>query len=256
MTPRPPNNTRHRYEEIAADLRERIMRGEYSEGDKLPGENTIMKSYGVARATARDALAVLRHEGLATARRGVGIFVQPRTRIVRDTANRYSRTGATSTSPFRSDAEAAGHQGDWEHHSQPLPASPELARRLEIDPGDQVMHTTYRYFADGRPIQLAESWEPLAITGGTPIEYPEDGAAVGVIARMDSINQRIATVVERVTARAATPHEVRQLQLPVRGAYVLAIERTHYTPDAAVETCDIVFPGDRYELMYTIPVRD
>jgi DNA-binding GntR family transcriptional regulator len=37
---------------------------------------------------------------------------------------------------------------------------------------------------------------------------------------------------------------------------VLAVERIHHTPDAPVEICEIVFPGDRYELMYKIPVHD
>jgi len=34
------------------------------------------------------------------------------------------------------------------------------------------------------------------------------------------------------------------------------IDRTHYVEDRPVETCDIIFPGDRYELTYTIPIPD
>jgi DNA-binding GntR family transcriptional regulator len=248
--------TPHRYEEIAAELRDAIMRGAYKEGDQLPGENAIMRQHAVARATARDALAVLRHEGLATARPGAGVFVAPRRRIVRDSASRYSRKRATSTSPFRSDAQQSGQRGEWEHASRKIKASPEVARRLGLPPGATVMETTYRYFADERPVQLSQSWEPLTITEGTPIEYPEDGAAIGVIARMDLIGRHVDRVVERVTARAAKPTEVEQLDLPRRGAYVLVIDRTHYASDDAVETCDIVFPGDRYELTYTISVMD
>lgn len=249
-----PGKARHRYEVIADDLRAAILRGTYREGDRLPGENQIMHAYGVARATAREALAVLKHEGLAIARPGSGVFVQSRRRIVRDSTSRYSRTKATSTSPFRSDANKAGHGGDWEHASETVGASPEVAERLKINPGDPVTHTSYRYFADRVPIQLAESWEPLAITGGTPVERPEDGPIVGVIARMDSIGQHVTHVVERVTARAATSQEIEQLQLPVRGAFVLVIERTHYVDDRPVETCDIILPNERYELTYTIPV--
>jgi DNA-binding GntR family transcriptional regulator len=81
-----------------------------------------------------------------------------------------------------------------------------------------------------------------------------DGPTTGVIARMDSIGEVIDRVVEKVTARAATHDEVKWLQLPPRGAYVLVIDRTHYVGDKPVEACDIVFPGDRYELTYTIPV--
>lgn len=252
----PAGRAPHRYEEIAADLRDAILCGTYQEGAQLPGENSIMKTYGVARATARDALAVLSHEGLTIARPGAGVFVAPRHRIKRDSTTRYSRTRAGNTSPFRSDAKRAGQRGHWEHSSQKTLADAEIARRLHLSSGEPVMETTYRYFSDDQPIQLSQSWEPLAITGGTPIEYPEAGAAVGVITRMDLIGHHVNQVVERVTARAATPTEITQLDLPRRGAYVLVIDRTHYASDRPVETCDIIFPGDRYELTYTIPVPD
>ncbi len=57
---------------IADDLRAAIRAGEYHDGDRLPGENEIMKRYSVARVTAREALAVLRNEGLAVSRRAPG----------------------------------------------------------------------------------------------------------------------------------------------------------------------------------------
>ncbi|GAA2384523.1 hypothetical protein Cme02nite_66160 [Catellatospora methionotrophica] len=34
----------------------------------------------------------------------------------------------------------------------------------------------------------------------------------------------------------------------------MVIERTHLAGDLAVEACDIVFPSERYELTYVIPV--
>ncbi|MGH3764187.1 MAG: UTRA domain-containing protein [Pseudonocardiaceae bacterium] len=192
----------------------------------------------------------------AIARPGAGVFVAPRRRIVRDSASRYSRKRAASTSPFRSDAQRSGQRGEWEHSSRKIKASPEIARRLGLSPDAPLMETTYRYLADERPIQLSQSWEPLVITEGTPVEYPEDGAAVGVIARMDLLGRRVDRVVERVTARAAKTTEIEQLDLPRRGAYVVVVDRTHYAGDDPVETCDIILPGDRYELTYTIPVLD
>ena len=87
------------------------------------------------------------------------------------------------------------------------------------------------------------------------MEWPEDGAAVGVVARFDHIGVQIDGCTERVTARSARPEEIDALGLPLRGAYVLVIERTYYAGERAVETADIVFPGDRYELVYRFPVE-
>jgi DNA-binding GntR family transcriptional regulator len=128
-----------------------------------------------------------------------------------------------------------------------------VAARLGIELGSAVMVTRYRFLADGIPIQLSTSWEPLEITGGTPVEWPEDGAAVGVVARMDLIGQRIDDCLERVTSRAARPDEVSALHLPLRGPSVLVIDRTYFVAGRAVEVADIVL-SNRYELVYRYPI--
>jgi GntR family transcriptional regulator len=118
------------------------------------------------------------------------------------------------------------------------------------------METSYRFLANEQPVQLSRSWEPLTLTRQTPVERPEEGPVSGVVARMDQIGHHVDQVVEMVTARAATSHEIEQLELPRRGAYVLVIERAGYAGGQPLETCDITFPGDRYQLTYTITVPD
>ncbi|TDC65293.1 hypothetical protein E1200_18630 [Actinomadura sp. GC306] len=46
-------------------------------------------------------------------------------------------------------------------------------------------------------------WEPLEITQGTPVMFPEEGphAGAGVVARMREIGRHIETAQEVVTAR-------------------------------------------------------
>jgi GntR family transcriptional regulator len=55
-------------------LRSAILRGGVPHG-QLPGEHELMTSYGVTRATVREALALLRREGLIDRRQGVGTHV-------------------------------------------------------------------------------------------------------------------------------------------------------------------------------------
>lgn len=66
------------YQRIAAELRQRIIAGELAAGDRVPGENTLIADYGVARSTARQALALLRDEGLTSTRQGAGVRVRAR----------------------------------------------------------------------------------------------------------------------------------------------------------------------------------
>lgn len=52
-----------------------IRSGELAPGDRLPSESQLIEEFGVARMTVRQALGVLRIEGLAEARHGSGVFV-------------------------------------------------------------------------------------------------------------------------------------------------------------------------------------
>jgi GntR family transcriptional regulator len=57
-----------------------------------------------------------------------------------------------------------------------------------------------------------------------------------------------------VTGRPASGDERAALSLPARPGQLLVIERTYLAGGVPVETADIVVPGDRYELVYRVPV--
>jgi GntR family transcriptional regulator len=67
-----------RYKQIAAILRERIESGQLEANRPIPSETDIQGEFGVARATARRAVAVLREEGLIVTVPGMGSYVRPR----------------------------------------------------------------------------------------------------------------------------------------------------------------------------------
>ncbi|MFF0572902.1 GntR family transcriptional regulator [Streptosporangium saharense] len=66
----------YRYQEIAAELRERISSGSLPMGAAVPSENELRERHGASRNTVRQALAVLEREGLIVARHGKGRFVR------------------------------------------------------------------------------------------------------------------------------------------------------------------------------------
>lgn len=242
------------YLQIAAEIRDRIIRGELAPGDALPTTAQLMDQYRTSVTTVRNAIGVLTQEGLLEGTAGGRVRVREVRRLVREAHGRDQRQAAGSTSPFARDARAGGQAPSWEHSSAPEEATDEIAARLAIEPGDPVMRTTYRYLADGHPIQLATSWEPLALTGGTEVERPEHGPVVGVVARFDHLGIRIDATEERITWRAARPDEIDLLELPARGGYVLVIARTYTAGLLPAETADIVVDAGRYELIYRIPI--
>jgi GntR family transcriptional regulator len=58
------------YRQLANTLHSRIKAGELPPGAELPSESVLSKEYGVSRDVVRDAMAVLRGEGLVATVRG------------------------------------------------------------------------------------------------------------------------------------------------------------------------------------------
>lgn len=63
------------YMQIADDLRSQIQEGKYGPGDRLPSNRAMSEQYGVAAETLRQALDVLRGEGLIATQSTRGTFV-------------------------------------------------------------------------------------------------------------------------------------------------------------------------------------
>ena len=70
IAPKEPN-----YTYIARTVRQWILHGEYSAGDKLPSEEAMCKEFAVSRMTVRQALAELVNAGLIYRVKGIGAFV-------------------------------------------------------------------------------------------------------------------------------------------------------------------------------------
>ena len=70
--PEPPSR------QIAARIRGAIEAGELQPGRKIPSETDIVQAIGVARTTARRAVALLRAEGTVVTVPGRGTYVAER----------------------------------------------------------------------------------------------------------------------------------------------------------------------------------
>lgn len=64
-----------RYVQIADLLRQRIARGGWTAGAKLPSNEALMREFAVSRVTVRQAVDILARNGLLEARQGTGTFV-------------------------------------------------------------------------------------------------------------------------------------------------------------------------------------
>jgi DNA-binding GntR family transcriptional regulator len=66
------------YQQVASIIRERIKSGELQPRDRIPSESEMVRDHGVARDTARQAVALLRDEGWVMTLPQRGSFVADR----------------------------------------------------------------------------------------------------------------------------------------------------------------------------------
>jgi CheY-like chemotaxis protein len=65
---------RHRFQQVAATIRERIISGHYGEGERLPSQHRMASEFNVAFNTFKAALDVLESEGYVARKVGDGTF--------------------------------------------------------------------------------------------------------------------------------------------------------------------------------------
>ncbi|WP_255952385.1 GntR family transcriptional regulator [Streptomyces odontomachi] len=242
------------YLRVAGDLRRKIVDGSLPPHTRLPSQARIREQYGVSDTVALEARKVLMAEGLVEGRSGSGTYVRERPE-----PRRIARSGfrpAGGATPFRQEQADPAVRGTWESRSEQIEASACIAARLDIPVGDPVMRTRYVFRDASDVLMISTSWEPLALTGRSPVMLPEEGplGGMGVVERMAALDLVVDNVTEEVGARPGLADELLMLG-GVPGHVVMDIRRTYFASGRAVETADVIVPADRYRIAYHLPVK-
>lgn len=124
-------------------LRVDLLRGGFPDG-RLPSELELMAGYGASRGTVRDALSMLRDEGLVRRLTGTGTLV-----IAGPTPSQLAELhGFAAGSPL--------HIEPLEHASMPM--SPLIARMLGRPVGSDCLTVEYLACRDGEPIAMVTNY--------------------------------------------------------------------------------------------------
>jgi len=248
----PAGGRRPKYQRIADELRTAIQSGTFAPGDRLPGENDLMATYEVARMTARQALSVLRDEGLAEARKGAGVFVRPFRPLRRRGIARLARSHwGGGRSVWSADLEE--DRALVVDQIEVTPAAPAGARVAGIlglaSPDEPVCVRSRRFVLDERPVLLSVSYLPAALTEGTPITEPDTGPG-GTYARLAERGHRPVRFREEIRSRMPTTEESTRLALEF-GTPVILIGRTALTEAGVpVELNEMTLDSASYVLEY------
>ena len=69
------DRSRPLWPQVAAIIRERIEKGEYAAGERIPSVLALVEEFGVTQVTIRKAIAALREDGWIRTETGMGSYV-------------------------------------------------------------------------------------------------------------------------------------------------------------------------------------
>ncbi|MEU3013728.1 GntR family transcriptional regulator [Nocardia asteroides NBRC 15531] len=216
---------------VADILRHQILAGAV-EG-ALPGEQELAAEHGTSRNTVREALALLRDEGLIDRAPKVGTRVAARKYDHGLDALLGLQETLKQHGTVRNEVRAATH----------ITAPPAVARRLGLAPGDQVVYIERLRFLADLPLSLDLTY--LAPDVGAAV-LAADLASTDVFVLLEQVTgQSLGEADLALEAVAADPHTATTLDTPA-GAPLLMLERlTHLDDGRPVDLEYIRMRGDR-----------
>lgn len=244
------------YLRIAAELREQISSGGYPPGARLPTIAALSRTHGVSEIVVRQAVALLRGEGLVETRRGGGTIVRTRPAVRRVAMSRYlnaPRADAPPATSFTRDQRIGWNEYRLDKVFTRVQADADLAERFEAEPGTLLLRRHFVFYSRGEPQQISDSYLPWSLVEGTPVADPaREPWPGGTPAQLAHLGSPATRVEEAVRSRMPTPDEIDTLRIAA-GVPVLAITRRMLSGDRVCEVCrDIVIPADRVVLDYSV----
>jgi GntR family transcriptional regulator len=242
----------HKYREIADDLRRRINVGEFGEKRKLASERDLRVQYDVSQMTVRQALGVLRDEGLIESRVGSGWYVAEWRPIVRNALKRLSSAqwgeGRSMWDVDIDDRRLEARDVQIELINAPA----DVARALDMEEGEAVWRRNRQYVVEGEVVMRATSYIPDDLARGTRITQIDSGPG-GTYARLREAGHGPVQFREQLRCRLATPAEVDDLHLAA-GAPVVEQHRSAMRADGrVVEINRMVLDASKFLLVYDFP---
>lgn len=222
---------------IAREVRDAIE-ARYIAGSEpatvLPSERRLAAEFGVARATVRSALAMLREQQqIRSTSGGPPVVVDPRL------------SKAPQLSSFTQDALARGwHPSSRVLEAVEVPADVGVARDLGLSPGSPVAHVRRLRLADSAPMALEEVWLPLELVPGL-VDLDLSGSLYELLE--ERYDLAVFRHDRRISAITVDAVHAELLQLPLGAAALFATQIGLDPRGRRLELGRSLYRGDRFD---------
>lgn len=225
---------RPRYQRLKDRIIAQIMSGELQPGDRVPSENELATAAGVSRMTANRALRELTDAGYVERIAGVGTFVADGKAAshvleVRNIADEVARRGHLHVARV---LECRGQAADAD-----------VARALQIEPGECVFHLLVVHFDNAAAIQLEERFVRASFAPdllGQDFTQITPSAYLSAIAPLQEAEQAVRAVMPAPAVR-------ENLRMRAGEPCLLVVRRT-WAGERPASFARLYHPGHRFEL--------
>jgi GntR family transcriptional regulator len=226
------------YIQIKELLQRQIESGEYAVGARLPSERELAQRYDVSRMTARQALRALAQEGLTHSRVGKGTFVS---------APKINQELLALTS-FSEDMRQRGIQPSSRVLSAEVhPAGTEVAARLHVLPGTEIVVLKRVRLADRRPLALETTHLPHRLCPGLLKQHDFERDSLYEVLRRE-YGWTLAWADQVIETRLPEESECHALDLDEKTPILKFTRVTFNEQNQPVEFVRSVYRGDQYRL--------
>lgn len=224
------------YHQVFERLRDGIISGTYSAGDRLPSEREICEAFGVSRITAQKAFERLAQEGLVIRRRGIGS-------LVADRPNLPAMSGDMQALLENVTVIAAATTGRLVELVE-VSLNEEIRREMQLGRGTKAQRSVHLRLRDGMPLGLIVAWVPVALARGITAEDIEH---TPMISLLEGRGMHPSWAVQSIGATVADARQADLLGVTA-GAPLVRLKRIVYDRrDRPIEHLTAFYRADRYE---------
>lgn len=142
------------YLQVKQHVLAQIHSGTWREGDAIPGEEALARSFGVSRMTVNRAIRELSDEQIVERVQGSGTYVAQQ---------KYQAT-LVAIRNIADEIAARGHAHRSElHQLERARAGDALARRFGLKANEPLFHSVVVHFENREPIQVEDRWVNPAV---------------------------------------------------------------------------------------------
>jgi DNA-binding GntR family transcriptional regulator len=232
------------YHQLKEELRKQILAGHLAPHTAIPSEPELVASYHVSRATVRQALDGLVHEGLLYREHGRGTFVSE-PRIQQPLSELVSLTEELKRRGKR--------PGGLLIVSELVRGSAVVRDRLKLADEEQVLRLERVRTADGQPYAHEVAYLPYPRSSGV-YQRVKEAASGSLYALMASEGLGPYVAGQSLKGSTASEREAELLRVTPGEPGLRASCTTYNSTGQPVEYSESFFPSDRFGFAVTLRV--